>query len=101
MKPTSQISSDSRLRSDSQATSSRSFPLTDYSFKSTAEAVTASAIAEKGITELRTFRKISCDFFRTEMSRDYVIEAVFFAWISCVAAWPMAIVIHQLTRWVI
>jgi hypothetical protein len=102
MKPTPQISSDDRrTRSDSPATSSRSFPLTDYSFKSTADAVTASAIAQKGITELRTFRKISREFFAAEMSRDNVAEGVFFIWISFVAAWPMAIVIHQLTHWMI
>ena len=60
-----------------------------------------SAISEKGVSELRTFRKISRDFLGEEAGRDYIGEAILFACIACVAAWPIAIAIHQLTRWTI
>lgn len=60
-----------------------------------------SAISEKGVSELRTFRKVSKEFFGVEAGRDYIAEAILFVCISCVAAWPIAIAIHQLTRWTI
>jgi hypothetical protein len=53
------------------------------------------------MAELRTFRKVSRDFLGAEMTRDYVAEALFFVSMTCVAAWPVGIVIHQLTRWMI
>lgn len=102
MKPTPQISSNhDRLRKDSRA-ADRRFPLTDYSFQTAAETLDSpAAVANKGMAELRSFRKVSRDFFGSEMTRDCVAEAMFFAWMSCVAAWPIGIAIHQLTRWMI
>jgi hypothetical protein len=97
MKPTPQLSSNQRALHDR-----RSFPITDYSFQSTAETVAQpSAISAKGVSELRTFRKVSNEFFGVEANRDYLAEAILFVCISCVAAWPIVIAIHQLTRWMI
>ena len=99
MKPTIQISSNERdSHRDSHALSNnRSFPVTDYSYQSTAEAIgRSSAIAEKATAELRTFRTISRKFFGAEAKREYVAEALLFAWISCVAAWPVGVMIRQL-----
>lgn len=102
MKPTVQISSNNLRRLESQERRHASPPLTDYSFQSIVESIASpSATTEKGITESRTFRKISRDFFGAEMTRDYMTEALCFAWISCVSAWPVAVAIHQLTRWMI
>jgi hypothetical protein len=104
MKPTPQFNSAQRHSLDGSRAlrDRRSFPLTDHSFQSTAETVArASAISEKGVSELRTFRKVSNEFFGAEAGRDYIAEAILFVCISCVAAWPIAIAIHQLTRWMI
>jgi hypothetical protein len=99
MKPTTQISSNERdSHCDSDALRAhRSSPLTDYSYHSTAGAIDrSSAIAEKANAELRTFRKISRKFFGAEANREYIAEALFFALISCVAAWPVSVMIRQL-----
>jgi hypothetical protein len=99
MKPTPQISlngHDSHRESDARR-DHRSFPLTDYSYQSTAESLDrSSAIAEKLTAELRTFRTISRKFFGGEANRDYIAEALFFVSISGVAAWPVSVMIRQL-----
>jgi hypothetical protein len=76
---------------------SGTLPLTDYSFQATADAAeTSSATAEQQISELRTFRVISREFFRAEATHDYVAEAIFFVGISCVALWPIVVMLNQL-----
>ena len=80
----------------------RAFPLTDCSFQPASQTLrTGAALAEKGVAELQTFRKVSRDFFGAEMTRDYITEALLFVAITGVVAWPMSSVIHQLTRWMI
>jgi hypothetical protein len=104
MKPTPHFNSSQRhSHNDNHASCDRrNFPLTDYSFQSNAETVARpSAISEKGVSELRTFRKVSSDFLGAEAGRDYIAEVILFVCLSCVAAWPIAIAIHQLTRWMI
>jgi hypothetical protein len=99
MKPTTQITSNERdSHCDSDALRAhRSSPLTDYSYHSTADAIDrSSAIAVKATAELHTFRRISRKFFSGEANREYVAEALFFALISCVAAWPVSVMIRQL-----
>lgn len=72
-------------------------PLTDYSYHPTAKtAGHGSVTAEKRLSESRTFRQISTKFFGTEAGLDYVTEAMFFASISCVAAWPVTVMVGQL-----
>jgi len=104
MKPIPQPSSNHRhARGDGNVhRDHRGFPLTDCSFQSTAEAPDhSSAVAEKGIAELRTFRKVSRDYFGTEAAGEYLKEAIFFAWISCVAAWPVTVMMGELMRMMI
>jgi hypothetical protein len=104
MKPTPQISPNERSpRSDGRhLRDHQNLPLTDYSYQSSAAAVGHhSALAKKAITELRTFRKISSEFFAAEAGREYVGEAILFASILGVAAWPISVLLHQLLRWMI
>ena len=90
MKPTPQISpSRHDLRGDSS-------PLTDYAYQLSGKAIDRSSVAEKALSERRTFRKVSKDFFGAEATREYVTEAIFFLLISCIAAWPVTVAIHQL-----
>ena len=71
MKPTPQISSKQRKP--------RSFPLTDYQYQTSALSA-GRAIAKKtpSALELKTFRKLSTEFFATETPRDYIAELFFF-----------------------
>jgi hypothetical protein len=109
MKSAPKISSNSRSpRSDSSASpAQRSFPLTDHSYQSRAEVETRSASSAasiqqpRALRELHTFRSISTEFFGTEATVNYVADVVFFACITCIAAWPIVVAIHQLTRWTI
>jgi hypothetical protein len=106
MKPTPQISSSWRSpRHDRDASAiERSFPITNNAYQATAEAVDSrNLVATKShdLPKLRAFRKISNDFFGAEASFVYAIEAIFFACISAVAAWPITAVIRQLTSWII
>ena len=101
MKPTPQVSSNQRHhRGDSSASRDRrSYLLTDYSFQSTAEALNrSSASVEKGIAELRTFRKVSREYFGAEAGGEYLKEGIFFASIACVAAWPITVMMYELMR---
>lgn len=99
MKPTPQISSIQRSSKGETYTfrNQHPAPLTDYSYHSTAKTTGhGSVTAEKRLSESRTFRQISNKFFGTEAGLDYVTEAIFFASISCVAAWPVAVMVDQL-----
>ena len=51
--------------------------------------------------ELRSFRKISSDFFSVEAGREHRKELFLFAWIGCVVAWPLGTILYHLTRWMI
>jgi hypothetical protein len=99
MKPTPHLNSNPHhSRDDSRALGNhRSFPLTDYSFQSSVQTIARStATSEKGVSELHTFRKVSSDFFGAEAGRDYVAEAIFFACIAVIAAWPVTVMLGQL-----
>ena len=91
MKPTPQISSEQRKQ--------RSFPLTDYQYRTSAFSA-GRAIAKKtpSALELKTFRKLSTEFFATETPRDYIAELFFFILISGIAAWPIISSMVAITR---
>jgi hypothetical protein len=91
MKPTPQISSKQRK--------ARSFPLTDHQYQTSALSANR-AVAKKTPTasELKTFRKLSTQFFATETPRDYIAELFFFILISGIAAWPIISSIVAITR---
>jgi hypothetical protein len=91
MKPTPQISSNQRKR--------RSFPLTDYQYQTNALSADRAAAAKTPATrELQTFRKVSTEFFATEIPRDYVAELLFFILITGIAAWPVISSMVAITR---
>jgi len=104
MKPTPQISSNHQsLRGDGRR-DPRNFPRPDHAYHSTLstrEGSTSAADEKTCAPQPRAFWKVSADYFTVEATRDYITEAIFFAWISAVAAWPIAVAIHQLTRWII
>jgi hypothetical protein len=89
MKPTSQISPCQHA--------SRSFPLTDYAFKATADAKSSSS-AVRSATKSPAFHKLSTEFFGAEASRDYIVELSFFILITGIAAWPIISTIVAVTR---
>ena len=80
MKPTSQTSPDQQP--------SRNFPLTDYSFQTTAEAP-VSSVAVLTEARARAFRKLSSQYFAAETHIDYVAELFFFVLIAGIAAWSI------------
>jgi len=91
MKPTPQIQQ-------------RNFPLTDCSYQSPDAVIeTPTTLAGKTIRQpqLRSFWKISAGYSRAEASLDFAIEAILFASIIVVAAWPISVTLHQLLRWMI
>ena len=97
MKPTPQING----RSPRQQ---RNFPLTDYSYQTAETAIESPpAVAKRKILkpQLRSIWKISASYFAAEASLDYATEAILFASISAAAAWPIAVLINQLLRWMI
>jgi hypothetical protein len=104
MKPTPQISSNHQSSRGDGQRDHRNFPRIDHAYHSplsTRERSTSAADEKAYAPQTRAFWKVSADYFSVEATRDYVMEAIFFAWISGVAAWPVAVAIHQLTRWII
>jgi hypothetical protein len=89
MKPTPQISSNQHA--------SRSFPLTDYSFRATADAKSSSS-AVRSATKSPAFHKLSSEFFGAEARRDYIAEFLIFILITGFSAWPIISSIVAVTR---
>ena len=91
MKPTPQISSNQRNQ--------RAFPLTDYQYQTSASSADRAVARETlAARELETFRKLSTEFFATEIPRDYVAELFFFILITGIAAWPIISSMVAITR---
>ncbi|MEP6603709.1 MAG: hypothetical protein ABJB69_07170 [Spartobacteria bacterium] len=67
----------------------QSFPLTDYSFQTTAEAPTRSAAPVIHETKSPAFHSLSSAFFAGETRLDYAAELTLFILISGIAAWPV------------
>ncbi|MDQ2825211.1 MAG: hypothetical protein M3R29_07170 [Verrucomicrobiota bacterium] len=103
MKPTPKNNSDSQdSRRDRRAPrDQQSFPSTDYYFQSTVDVCGGSHAIAEGTPQVSAFRKVSNDYFRAEASGEYVAEAILFASISCVAAWPVTVMMHELMRMMI
>jgi len=103
MKPTPQINFRERSsRGESRGLRAHgSFPLTDYQFRSSAEAQSVSALLPgktRRVSELHKFRKLSAEFLGDETSRDYVKEGILFSVIVAVSAWPISSMIAALAR---
>ena len=98
MKPPPQISPDQRnSRCDNRTPDdSRNFPSTDYNFQSTTEACgSVSTISQE---KLRTFWKLSSEFFSAENRRHHATELLLFALISGISAWPIISALVAVTR---
>jgi hypothetical protein len=89
MKPTSQISHSQHA--------SRSFPLTDYAFKATADAKSNSS-AIRQATKSPAFYRLSSEFFGAEASRDYFAEFSMFMLITGISVWPIISALVAVTR---
>jgi hypothetical protein len=78
----------------------RSFPVTDFHFQAAPGATGTSSARPltNDAAHLRSFRKLSSEFFGSETSRNYVREATFFAVISLVSAWPIVTMVRELLR---
>src|SRR6266436_2909035 len=99
MKPVLQINHVQRgLRRDNRVRRNyRSFPLTDYNYRPTAETQVSSS-AGRPATKSPAFHKLSSEFFGAETSRDYVAELLFFILITGVAAWPVVSMLIAVIR---
>ena len=75
----------------------RSFPLTDYNYRPTAE---AEAISPAGQAAIKSpaFHKLSSEFLGVERSRDYIAELSFFILITGIAAWPVVSMLIAVIR---
>ena len=103
MKPTPQINFRERSSRGTRRglRAHESFPLTDYQFRSSAEARSVSALLPGRtcrVSELHNFRKLSSEFLGDETSRDYVKEGILFSVIVAVSAWPIISMIAALAR---
>jgi hypothetical protein len=89
MKPTPQISP--------RQHASRSFPLTDYSFKATVDAKSSSS-AVRPARKAAAFHRLSSEFFGAEASRDYLAEFSMFMLITGISVWPIISALVAVTR---
>jgi len=89
MKSTTQISSNQQNQ--------RSFPLTDYQYQTSAQSADR-AKKTPSARELQNFRKLSTEFFATEIPRDYIAELALFIVITGIAAWPIVSSMVAITR---
>ncbi len=89
MKPTIQVSHSRHV--------SRSFPLTDYSYQTSADAKSGSSPVRPA-TKSPAFHKLSSEFFGAETSREYIAELLFFILITGIAAWPIISAIVAIIR---
>jgi hypothetical protein len=97
MKPTTPTSSHKQTSRADRTSTENTFPVINRSYQATAEAVELSpAIAQTQPVDLPPFRNLSRDVFGGKAHREYLNEAILFLSISCVAAWPLCVVIHQL-----
>lgn len=77
-------------------------PVTDYSYKSGVSTTAAkSASPQKPRVELTNFRTLSRTFFGAEANREYIKEAIVFAGMMMVAAWPLAVTVNMLSTMMI
>ena len=92
MKPTPQISA---KRAEATTFSAHRLPVSNDCV------VSRSRRREKNTdprVELKTFRKLSTEFFATEIPRDYIAELFFFILITGIAAWPIISSMVAITR---
>ena len=99
MKPTLEINDKQRgsRRDDRAPRSHQSFPLTDHTYRPTAEAEAISP-AVRPATKSPAFHKLSSEFLGAETSRDYVTELFLFMLITGIASWPIMSMLIAVVR---
>jgi hypothetical protein len=103
MKPTHQNTTSHPERDELSTPSHSAFPVTDYAFQTETPGaiVQPSASSEKTNAEVRSFRAISRHFLEVTSRREYLAEALVFAWITLTAAGPLGVLVRQLTTMMI
>lgn len=103
MKPIPQNTTRHREQDDQRSTSGRrNLPKVDYAYRTThVEATRCPEAIEKTMAEARTFRKVSQQFMEKRAGREFRAEAFFFAWITLTTAWPLGVLVRQLTTMMI
>lgn len=100
MKPLSQISAQRRSYRGEEAPAGlrQEHPVTDYHYHAKSGDLRAPKNRIKLVPPALapSFRDLSSEFLATEMKRDYVAEALFFAIIVGVSAWPIVSMIKAL-----
>ena len=77
-------------------------PVTDYNYKSPVSAASAKpSSTPKAHAELTNFRALNRRFFGIEAGREHVKEAIMFASMMIVAAWPLGVTYHMLSTMMI
>ena len=72
-------------------------PRIDYSYQSRGTiSRPVSGKTEACRSEVKTFRALSRQFFGIEATREFLSEAILFAGIMIVAAWPLSVTLNQL-----
>jgi hypothetical protein len=99
MKPIPQINHNQHAlrRNDRPQCIQRSLPLTDYCYQTTVDAESGSS-AGLPATKTPAFHKLSSEFFRAEIRRDYLAELLLFILIIGIAAWPIISAMVAITR---
>jgi hypothetical protein len=101
MKPTPQNSVSHSSKGDQRPSKGQlDFLKNDYAYHTTLpEPVVAGSPAPmaKEAEEARTFRSISRHFMNAGSMREYLAEALFFGWITLTAAWPLGLLVRQLS----
>ena len=102
MKSLSQISRQpGRLRGEQSPVGLRlKHPLSDYHFHTAGTEMKSGGSSHKLIRPVIApgFRDLSNEFLGTEAKRDYVAEALFFAIIVGVSAWPIVSMVRALAQ---
>src|SRR5450631_1355737 len=102
MKSLSQISRQpGRLRGEQSLVGLRlNHPLTDYHFQAAGSEMKSGGSSHKITRPVFApgFRDLSNEFLGTEAKRDYVAEALFFAIIIGVSAWPVVSMVRALAQ---
>src|ERR1700758_4767116 len=99
MKPILQINHNQRGSGPGNGTrrSNRRLLLTDYNYRPTPQTNMGSS-ADRPVTKLPGFHKLSSEFLGAERSRDYVAELSIFILITGIAAWPLISMLTAVTR---
>jgi hypothetical protein len=101
MKPTPPNSISHSSKRDQRPSKGRlTFPKNDYAYHTTFPepgVVGSPAPMAKEVEEAHTFRSISRHFMNAGSMREYLAEALFFGWITLTAAWPLGLLVRQLS----